>query len=80
METLTMHPKNKEQLIALKAIAKALNVPFEKNKVNELTEREKALKLYGIELVETIEKGREDAKSGRVTTVKIEDLQSFLGL
>ena len=30
METLVMHPTNKEQLAALKAIAKALKIPFEK--------------------------------------------------
>jgi hypothetical protein len=29
METVIMHPKNKEQLNALKAIAKALKVDFE---------------------------------------------------
>jgi hypothetical protein len=29
METVIMHPKNKEQLAALKAVAKALKVAFE---------------------------------------------------
>jgi hypothetical protein len=29
METVIMHPKNKEQLDALKAVAKALKVTFE---------------------------------------------------
>ena len=29
METVIMHPKNREQLAALKAIAKALKVAFE---------------------------------------------------
>jgi hypothetical protein len=32
METLIMHPQNKEQLAALKAFAKAFKVPFDKNK------------------------------------------------
>ena len=32
METLIMHPQNNEQLSALKAIAKALNVDFETEK------------------------------------------------
>jgi len=32
METLIMHPKNKEQVAALKAIAKALKVTFESDK------------------------------------------------
>jgi hypothetical protein len=29
METMILHPKSKEQLLALKAIAKALKVDFE---------------------------------------------------
>lgn len=32
METLIMYPENKEQLLALKAIAKALKVSFETKK------------------------------------------------
>ncbi len=32
METLIMHPKNKEQVAALKAIAKALKVAFATDK------------------------------------------------
>jgi hypothetical protein len=32
METLIMHPESKEQLLALKAIAKALKVSFETKK------------------------------------------------
>ena len=32
METLVMHPQNKEQLSALKAFAKALKVDFETEK------------------------------------------------
>lgn len=32
METVIMHPQSKEQLDALKAIAKALNVAFETEK------------------------------------------------
>jgi hypothetical protein len=32
METVIMHPKNKEQLAALKAVAKALKVAFETDK------------------------------------------------
>ena len=32
METLIMHPKNKEQLLALKAIAKALKITVETKK------------------------------------------------
>lgn len=48
METLIMHPETKEQLAALKAIAKALKVPFQKKQKAELTEREKTINFYGI--------------------------------
>lgn len=34
METVIMHPESKEQLSALKAIAKALNVKFETSPYN----------------------------------------------
>lgn len=56
METLIMHPVNKEQLAALKAFAKALKVPFEKEKKKELSEREKTIALYVKDLVETVER------------------------
>lgn len=35
----------------------------------ELTEREKAMHLYGKDAVETIERGEEDIKAGRVTRI-----------
>jgi len=69
METLVMHPQNKEQLKALKAIAKALKVPFDKNKEAELTERKKGVKLYGKDLVEKIERGEKAIKEGKFVTL-----------
>lgn len=63
METLVMHPANKEQLAALKAIAKALKIPFEKK---ELSEREKTIALYGKDLVETVERAEKSIKEGNV--------------
>ncbi len=62
METLIFHPENKAQLEALKAFGKALKVPFEKKK--ELTEREKTIALYGIDLVETVENAEISIKKG----------------
>jgi len=67
METLIMHPKNKEQLTALKAIAKAFKIDY---KTAKLSDREKAINLYGKENVEAIERGEEDIKAGRVTRIK----------
>lgn len=63
-----MHPETKEQLAALKAIAKALKVPFQKEQKAELTEREKTVNLYGIEMVEAIEKAEESIKKGNFKT------------
>ncbi|WP_421945912.1 DUF2683 family protein [Pedobacter sp.] len=69
METLIMHPETKEQLAALKAIAKALKVPFQKTENRELTEREKTINLYGAEMVNTIEKAEESIKKGNYKTL-----------
>ncbi len=62
-----MHPKNEEQSIALKAIAKAFKIDFT---AEESDEREKAINLYGEDAVKAIERGEEDMKAGRVTRVK----------
>ncbi len=43
-----MHPENKQQLAALKAIAKAFKINF---KAEERNEREAAINLYGKEAV-----------------------------
>jgi hypothetical protein len=69
METLIMHPQNKEQLVALKAFAKALKVPFDKNKEVELSEREKGIRFYGKDLVEKIERGEKAIQEGKFTTL-----------
>ena len=66
METLIMHPENKAQLSALKAFAKALKVPFEKEKKRELSEREKTIALYGVDLVESVERAEKSIRDGNV--------------
>lgn len=63
METMIMHPKNKEQLIALKAVAKALKVDFEVGKSP-----------YNPEFVKKILEGRADVKNGKGVKIPIEDL------
>ncbi|QPH38802.1 DUF2683 family protein [Pedobacter endophyticus] len=80
METVTLHPQNREQLNAIKAFAKALKVPFGPSTKAEQTEREKGIDLYGIEMVKTVEEAEQDIKNGNTTRVKREDLKSFLGL
>ncbi|GGE66972.1 hypothetical protein EV200_10874 [Pedobacter psychrotolerans] len=63
METLTLHPKNKEQLNALKAFAKALKIDFE-------TEESP----YNPEFVKNILQAREDIKNGKGVKIAVEDL------
>jgi hypothetical protein len=57
METMIMHPKNKEQLDALKAIAKVLKVTFE-------TSKESAYDAAFVADVLEGEKARKDGKKG----------------
>jgi hypothetical protein len=54
METIIVHPKNKEQLTALKAIMKALKVDFTTEKSTE--------DYYGPEFNAKMKRGEEDIK------------------
>jgi len=63
METLTLHPKNKEQLNALKAFAKALKIDFKTEKSS-----------YDPEFVAKIKRGQEQIKAGKGIKIAIEDL------
>lgn len=58
METLIIEAKDTKELATVKAVLKALNVSFRKeNTVSE-------------ELIDVIEKGRDDVKAGRTTIIK----------
>jgi len=61
METLVVHPNNKEQLIALKAFMKAFKISFE--------ERE-----YDPEFVAKIQNSRDQVRKGQTRVVNIDDL------
>lgn len=63
METLIVHPENKEQLTALKAFMKALKISFEEKKSP-----------YDPEFVAMIKQGDEDLKAGKGKKVDIDDL------
>ena len=67
---IIFHPSNKQEIEALKAFAKALNIKFEISKE----------KPYNTEFVEKIERSKKQHENGEYTTVKKEDLSSFLGL
>jgi len=63
METLIVHPKNKEQLSALKAFVKALKIEF-------TTEKSP----YKPEFVAKIKRSQEQMKEGKGVKIAVEDL------
>lgn len=63
METLIVHPENKEQLVALKAFMKAFKISFEEGK-----------QPYNPEFVAKIQESREQVKRGETRVVNIADL------
>lgn len=65
-----VHPTH-EQESALKAFIKALKIKFEVAKSDEV---------YDLDFVAKIKKSKQESKEGKITRVKKEDLQSFLGL
>ena len=67
METLIVHPENKEQLSAVKAFLKALKISFEK----------KELENYNPEFVKMILDAK---KRGNYTTIDPKDIWGSLGL
>ncbi|HYG37604.1 MAG TPA: DUF2683 family protein [Cytophagales bacterium] len=64
METIIMHPRNKEQVTALKAIAKALKVDFETEEANS----------YNPEFTEKILQARRDIQNGKGVKIDVENL------
>lgn len=58
METVIMHPKNNEQLTALKAFAKALKVEFETTKSP-----------YHLDFVAKIKTSKKQVEEGKFTTL-----------
>ena len=63
METLIVHPDNKEQLVALKTFMKAFKISFTEGKSG-----------YDPEFVEMIKQGDEDLKAGKGVKVDLDNL------
>lgn len=68
--SIIFHPSNQQEFEALKAFAKALKIKFEVAKE----------KTYNKEFVAEILESKKQVKEGKVTRVKKEDLNEFLGL
>ena len=66
MTTLTVRPKNKKELLAIKNLLEAFNVDFETNSDKEAP--------YNPEFVASVLQGREDYKNGKCVAVALEDL------
>ena len=64
------HPETAEQINALQAFMQALKITF------EVSRQEK----YSSEFVEKLMESRQQAKQGKVTRVKKENLKEFLGM
>lgn len=65
METLTIHPKSKEQLDAIKSVLKALKIPFEK--------KESPYDPEFVKMIQEAEKNRE----GAIFLESEEDLDNY---
>lgn len=63
MESIIVHPENKAQLTAIKAVLKVMKIAFEKKE-----------NTYNPEFVEKIKQSEEDFKAGRYKAIKTEDL------
>jgi hypothetical protein len=66
METLIVQPKDKEQLVALKAIMKALKVNFKTEKDTKNP--------YNMEFAAKMKQSEEDIKAGRTTKIEPADI------
>ena len=69
METITIHPKNKEQANLFEQLANTLKIPFEKNT--------KEIKHYNEDFVEKIERSRKNYKEGKGIEITIKELKDL---
>ena len=68
METIILHPKNKNEVKALKAFAKALGIDF------TVPKREEGENPYDPEFVKMIKEGEEALKSGKGVSITVDNL------
>ncbi len=68
METIIVHPKNNEEQKVIKAFLEALKIKFENLKSSPNQED------YNPEFVASMERSIQDAKEGKVTRIKLDDI------
>jgi hypothetical protein len=66
METLTLEPRTKRDIEAVKAFANALKIPIKKNGSP-----------YNPEFIAKIKRGDEDIKAGRYREISLEELEKM---
>lgn len=66
METIILHPKNKEQLNLFEQLANALKVPFEKN--------EKKRSLYNAEFEAKMKESTKQAREGKTVRIDLDNI------
>lgn len=74
METMIIHPKNKEQWKVGAGIMKVLKIPFEKAKTHKEGSEEKP---YDPEFVKKILQGDKDLKEGKGSVITLEELKEL---
>lgn len=67
MVTLTVHPKNQKQLVAVEAVLKALEVDFKKEGKNP----------YDPEFVAKIKESQKQAKEGKIVSYTLTELENL---
>lgn len=68
METIIVHPKNNEEQKVIKAFLEALKIKFENLKNSPKQDD------YNPEFVASMERSIQDAKEGKVTRIKLDDI------
>lgn len=66
MEALTIHPKNSDQLEAIKSVLKALKIPFEKKE-----------SLYNPEFVKMIQEAERNSEGSIILLESNEDMDNY---
>jgi hypothetical protein len=66
MESITIHPKTKQQANLFEQLAKTLKVPFEKSK--------KSKSPYNPEFVEKMRESAEQARKGQTVKIHLDDI------
>jgi len=76
MEAIIIQPRTKEDLNLFKQMAKRLKAAFE-TKPLDITEHEKAVKLYGKKFVDKIDLSSKELSEGKGTVISMDELKKL---